>query len=109
MQQLEKIKRVLGKQIPGAPHEVLLVLDATTGQNAVTQAQLFKDAAGVTGLCLAKLDSTAKGGVVLAIHTEVDIPVKFIGLGEQKEDLAPFDAGSFVEALFSTDDTAGTR
>lgn len=101
MQQLEKIIRVLSNKIEGAPHEVLLVLDATTGQNALNQAQLFKDAAGATGLFLAKLDSTAKGGVVLAIHEKVEIPVKFIGLGEQKEDLAKFDPKQFADALFS--------
>jgi fused signal recognition particle receptor len=102
MQQLEKIKRVMSSKIEGAPHEVLLVLDATTGQNALNQAQLFKDTAGVTGLMLAKLDSTAKGGVVLAIHEKVEIPVKFIGIGEQKEDLAEFDAKQFADALFIT-------
>ena len=104
MQQLEKIKRVMSNKIEGAPHEVLLVLDATTGQNALNQAQLFKDTAGVTGLMLAKLDSTAKGGVVLAIHEKVEIPVKFIGVGEQKEDLAKFDAQQFADALFSSVD-----
>ena len=104
MQQLEKIKRVMCNKIDGAPHEVLLVLDATTGQNALNQAQLFKETAGVTGLMLAKLDSTAKGGVVLAIHEKVEIPVKFIGVGEQKEDLAVFDPKQFADALFASID-----
>ena len=104
MQQLEKIKRVLGNKIEGAPHEVLLVLDATTGQNALNQAQVFKNAAGVTGLFLAKLDSTGKGGIVLTIHQKVEIPVKFIGVGEQKEDLGVFDAQQFVDALFATEE-----
>ena len=99
MRELEKIFRVVGKQIPGAPHEVLLVLDATTGQNALNQAKMFKQVAKVTGIILAKLDGTAKGGIVIAIRNEVDIPVKFVGLGETMEDVEPFDPEKFVEAL----------
>jgi fused signal recognition particle receptor len=101
MQELSKIYRVIGKKIPGAPHEVLLVLDATTGQNAILQAKAFKDAVQVSGLFLAKLDGTAKGGVVLAIQKEVNVPVKFIGIGEHYEDIEPFDAQRFVDALLS--------
>ncbi len=100
MRELEKIFRVLNKQIPGAPHEVLLVLDATTGQNALNQAKMFKQVAKVTGIMLAKLDGTAKGGIVIAIRNEVDIPVKFVGLGEKMEDIESFDPDKFVEALF---------
>ena len=100
MQQLVKIHRVLGKQIPDAPHEVLLVLDATTGQNGISQAQHFTEAVRCTGLVLAKLDGTAKGGVVVAIRKQVGLPVKYIGVGEQPEDLALFDADQFVDALF---------
>jgi len=99
MQELAKIHRVLGKQIPDAPHEVLLVLDATTGQNGISQAKHFTDAVRCTGLVLAKLDGTAKGGVVVAIRQQVGLPVKFVGVGQQPEDLAPFDAETFVEAL----------
>ena len=101
MQELNKIYRVLGKKIPGAPHEIMLVLDATTGQNAIIQARLFKEAVDVSGIFLAKLDGTAKGGVVLAIQNQVDIPVKFIGLGEQYDDIEPFDASRFIDALLS--------
>jgi len=100
MQQLSKIHRVLGKQIPEAPHEVLLVLDATTGQNGISQARHFTDAVKCTGLVLAKLDGTAKGGVVVAIRKQVGLPVKYVGVGEKAEDLALFDADTFVEALF---------
>ncbi len=102
MRQLTKIRDVCGKKIPGAPHEVILVLDATTGQNAVQQAKLFKAAIDTTGLFLAKLDGTAKGGVVVAIREQVDIPVKFIGVGETPEDVEPFDPEKFVEAMFDT-------
>jgi fused signal recognition particle receptor len=91
---------VAGKAIEGAPHEVLLVLDATTGQNAIRQAQLFNDTAAVTGLFVSKLDGTAKGGAVIAIRDTVGVPVKFIGLGEQIEDVAPFDPDAFSSALF---------
>ncbi|MBL7033754.1 MAG: signal recognition particle-docking protein FtsY [Candidatus Delongbacteria bacterium] len=100
MQELEKIHRVIGKRIPGAPHEVLLVLDATTGQNALTQAGMFAAAAGVTGLVLAKLDGTARGGIAIAIHKEMQIPVRFVGLGEGIDDLAPFDPQEYVKAIF---------
>jgi len=101
MQELEKIYRVIKKKLPGAPHEVLLVLDATTGQNAILQAQTFKEAVNVTGLVLAKLDGTAKGGVVIAIQQQVDIPVKYIGIGEQYKDLESFDVERFIDALLS--------
>jgi fused signal recognition particle receptor len=101
MRELEKIFRVVGKQIPDAPHEVILVLDATTGQNALNQAKIFKEISKVTGIMLAKLDGTAKGGIVIAIHNEIDIPVKFIGLGETMEDIEPFDPDKFVDALLS--------
>ena len=100
MQQLTKIHRVLSKQIPEAPHEVLLVLDATTGQNGISQARHFTDAVRCTGIVLAKLDGTAKGGVAIAIRQQVGLPVKFVGVGEKAEDLAVFEPDSFVEALF---------
>ncbi len=100
MLQLTKIRDVVAKKIPGAPHEVLLVLDATTGQNAISQAQLFTEAINVTGIFLAKLDGTARGGIVIAIKEKLDIPVKFVGLGEKPEDIAEFDPADFVEALF---------
>jgi len=99
MAELEKIRRVIRKRLPDAPHEVILVLDATTGQNAVQQAMLFREAIDVTGIFLAKLDGTAKGGIVVAIKKQIDIPVKFIGVGEQPEDIEPFDPNRFVEAL----------
>ncbi|PWA13477.1 signal recognition particle-docking protein FtsY [Pueribacillus theae] len=101
MKELEKVKKVIAREVPSAPHEVLLVLDATTGQNAMNQAKIFREATDVTGIALTKLDGTAKGGIVLAIRHELDIPVKLIGLGEQMEDLQPFDAGTFVYGLFS--------
>jgi fused signal recognition particle receptor len=100
MRQLTKIRDVVAKKIPGGPHEVLLVLDATTGQNAVRQAEEFARAIRVTGIFLAKLDGTAKGGVVIAIHEATKIPVKFIGVGETPEDVEPFEPEGFVEALF---------
>jgi fused signal recognition particle receptor len=100
MEEMKKMRRSLQKQLPTAPHEVLLVLDATTGSNALAQAREFHDALGVTGLVVAKLDGTAKGGIVVAIARELKIPVKFIGLGEQADDLQPFDAKHFAEALF---------
>jgi len=100
MQQLTKIHRVLGKQIPEAPHEVLLVLDATTGQNGISQARHFTDAVRCTGIVLAKLDGTAKGGVVVAIRKQVGLPVKYVGVGEKAEDLALFEPDQFVDALF---------
>ncbi|MDQ0215096.1 fused signal recognition particle receptor [Oikeobacillus pervagus] len=101
MKELEKVKRVIEREIPGAPHEVLLVLDATTGQNAMTQAKQFKEVTNVTGIVLTKLDGTAKGGIVLAIRNELQIPVKFIGLGEQMDDLQPFDPEKYVYGLFA--------
>lgn len=101
MQELEKIQRIITRKIPEAPHEVLLVLDATTGQNAVVQARQFSEAVQVTGLFLAKLDGTAKGGAVIAIRQQVEIPVKFVGLGETYEDIEFFDAETFVDAIFS--------
>ncbi len=101
MRQLEKIRKVIDKQIEGAPHEVLLVLDATSGQNAMRQAEEFSKAAGVTGIFLTKLDGTAKGGIVIAIKDATDIPVKFIGVGETPEDIEPFDPETFIEAMFA--------
>ncbi|RPI63381.1 MAG: signal recognition particle-docking protein FtsY [Planctomycetaceae bacterium] len=101
MRELTKIRNVVAKKIPGAPHEVLLVLDATTGQNAINQAKAFAAATNVTGIFLAKLDGTAKGGIVVAIRNEVNLPVKFVGLGESYEDVEPFDPEQFVEALFA--------
>ncbi len=100
MQELQKVRRVAAKAVPGAPHEVWLVLDATTGQNALPQAREFHQAVGVTGLILTKLDGTAKGGAVFAIARELGLPVRFIGVGEGLEDLLPFDADTFVEELF---------
>ena len=101
MQELQKLHRVMAKQMPGAPHEVLLVLDATTGMNALIQAREFNKAVPLTGLVVTKLDGTSKGGMVVAIQKELGLPVKFIGLGEQPDDLQPFDAKQFAEALFS--------
>lgn len=100
MQELQKLHRVIGKQLPGAPHEVLLVLDATTGMNAMNQAREFNKAVPLTGLVVTKLDGTSKGGMVVAIQKELGLPIKFIGLGEQADDLQPFDAKQFAEALF---------
>ena len=100
MQELQKLHRVIGKQLPGAPHEVLLVLDATTGMNALNQAREFHKAVPLTGLVVTKLDGTSKGGMVVAIQKELGLPIKFIGLGEQADDLQPFDAKQFAEALF---------
>ena len=101
MRELTKIRNVVSRKIAGAPHEVLLVLDATTGQNAVNQAKAFTAAIDVTGIFLAKLDGTAKGGIVVAIRNEVQLPVKFVGLGEAFDDVEPFDPDQFVEALFA--------
>ncbi|QDX95033.1 signal recognition particle-docking protein FtsY [Brevibacillus laterosporus] len=101
MEELNKIFRVLQREIPDAPHEVLLVLDATTGQNAMNQAKAFGQSAGVTGIVLTKLDGTAKGGIVIAIRNELDIPVKYVGLGEKMDDLQAFDPEQFVHALFA--------
>ena len=100
MDELNKISRVIDRELPDASRETLLVLDATTGQNAVNQAKDFKDAAGITGIILTKLDGTARGGVVLAINNELDVPVKFVGVGEKIDDLQPFDAEAFASALF---------
>ncbi|MBW2468399.1 MAG: signal recognition particle-docking protein FtsY [Deltaproteobacteria bacterium] len=99
MEELKKIKRAISKTIPDAPHEVLLILDATTGQNAISQAELFNNALGVTGLALTKLDGTAKGGIVISICNSLKIPLKYIGIGEQIDDLQKFDAAKFVDAL----------
>lgn len=103
MDELNKISRVIDRELPDASKEVLLVLDATTGQNAVNQAKDFKEAAGITGIILTKLDGTARGGVVLAINNELDVPVKFVGVGEQIDDLQPFDADAFAAGLFDGD------
>ncbi|MGO8684882.1 MAG: signal recognition particle-docking protein FtsY, partial [Thermoleophilia bacterium] len=104
MRELEKVRRVIEKQLPGAPHETLLVLDATTGQNGLRQAQEFLKAVDVSGVVLTKLDGTAKGGIVIAIHEELGIPIKLIGVGEQLEDLRPFDPDEFARALFGEAD-----
>jgi fused signal recognition particle receptor len=103
MRELEKIRRVIQKRVPSAPHETLLVLDATAGQNAIQQAKVFGAAMGVTGLVLTKLDGTAKGGVTITIRRELKLPVRFIGVGEKIEDLQPFDPDAFIEAIFSPD------
>jgi fused signal recognition particle receptor len=99
MDELGKIRRIIERKVPGAPHECLLVLDATTGQNGISQAKNFSEAAGCTGIILAKLDGTAKGGVVVAIRQQMGIPVKYIGVGEQIDDIEVFDAANFVDAL----------
>jgi fused signal recognition particle receptor len=101
MRELNKIQRVVEKKIPGAPHEVLLVLDSTIGQNAINQAKVFSQHVKVTGLFLAKLDGSAKGGIVIGIRDQINIPVKFVGLGETPDDIEPFNPESFVEALFA--------
>lgn len=101
MNELSKMKRIIEREVPGAPHEVLLVLDATTGQNAMSQAKTFSEVTDVTGIILTKLDGTAKGGIVLAIRNEMNIPVKFVGLGEKKDDLQTFHAHAFVYGLFA--------
>ena len=100
MNELEKIKRVIDREMPEAHREVLLILDATTGQNAISQASMFKDTVGITGIVLTKLDGTAKGGVVIAIKSQLDIPIYYIGVGEQMDDLQPFDPQAFAEGLF---------
>ena len=100
MKELEKINKVIGRIIPGAPHETLLVIDATTGQNGIMQAKAFKEITDITGIVLTKLDGTAKGGIVLAIKEEVNIPVKFVGLGEKMTDLIPFDIENYIYGLF---------
>ena len=101
MEELKKVHRVIRREVPDAPHEVLLVLDATTGQNAIQQAKTFREAVGVSGIILTKLDGTAKGGIVVAIRRELGIPIKWVGLGEMVEDLQPFDPDQFVHALFA--------
>jgi fused signal recognition particle receptor len=101
MRELEKVRSVLARKIPGAPHEVLLVLDATNGQNAIRQAEVFTKSIGCTGIVLTKLDGTAKGGVVVAVRQAMNLPVKFLGVGEAIDDLQPFDAEAFVESLFA--------
>jgi len=103
MRQLGKIRNVIARKIPGAPHETLLVLDATSGQNAIQQARVFREIAQVTGLFLAKLDGTARGGIVVAIRDELDVPVKLVGVGERPEDVQPFDPDAFVEAMFESE------
>jgi fused signal recognition particle receptor len=99
IEELKKVSRVISRQVEGAPHEVLLVIDATTGQNALSQARVFKEALPLTGIVLTKLDGTAKGGVVFAVTTEIDVPICYVGFGEAVDDLAPFDADAFVDAL----------
>ncbi len=108
MEEIKKLKRSIAKQLPEAPHEILLVLDATTGQNAVSQARMFNEALGVTGLALTKLDGTAKGGIVIAICQAFSIPLRYIGIGEAIEDLQDFDPEQFVNALFEGSDAAET-
>ena len=100
MAELEKMYRTAQRVIPGAPHETLLVMDATTGQNGLQQAKVFTEAAGVTGIVLTKLDGTAKGGVVVAISREMNLPVRYVGVGEKQSDLIPFNAVDFVDSLF---------
>jgi fused signal recognition particle receptor len=100
MEELKKIKRIIGRECPGAPHEVLLILDATTGQNAISQAKLFDEAIGITGIALTKLDGTAKGGIIVGITEEMKIPIRYIGVGESMDDLREFNASDFVQALF---------
>ena len=104
MEELRKIRDACGKACPVAPHEILLVLDATTGQNAISQAREFRETLDVTGVVLTKLDGTAKGGVILAVVDEFKLPVRFIGVGEKSDDLREFDADDFVEALFARDE-----
>ena len=100
MEELKKVRRIMERELPGAPHEVLLVLDATTGQNAIAQAKMFTKTVGVTGIVLSKLDGTAKGGILVAISNELKIPIRYIGIGEKIDDLREFNARDFVDALF---------
>jgi len=100
MEELKKIKRIIGRECPGAPHEILLILDATTGQNAISQAKLFDEVIGVTGIALTKLDGTAKGGIIVGITEEMKIPIRYVGVGESMDDLREFNASDFVQALF---------
>src|SRR5581483_7903480 len=102
MEELKKVHRVVGREMPGAPHEVLLVLDATTGQNAIAQARTFAEAISVTGVVLTKLDGTARGGVAIAVRRELGVPIRYVGVGEEIDDLRPFDADEFVDALLGT-------
>ena len=101
MEELKKMKRIIGRECPGAPHEILLVLDATTGQNAISQATLFNEAIGVTGIALTKLDGTAKGGIIVGITEELKIPIRYVGVGEAVDDLREFNASEFIQALFN--------
>jgi fused signal recognition particle receptor len=103
MEELKKMKRIIERELPDAPHEILLVLDATTGQNAVVQARMFNDEIGVTGIILTKLDGTAKGGVIIGISRELSIPIRYIGIGEGLDDLKSFHSEEFVDALFEQD------
>ena len=103
MRQLVKIREVIARKIPGAPHEVLLVLDATSGQNGLQQATVFGEAVGVTGIFLAKLDGTARGGIVVAIRDALKVPVKLVGVGERVEDVQPFDPDAFIDAMFAAE------
>ncbi len=107
MEELKKIKRVIGKKMAGAPHEILLVIDATTGQNGISQARLFNEAVDITGIAMTKLDGTSKGGIVANICREIKVPIRFIGIGEQMDDLRDFNAGEFTEALFHSHNQAG--
>ena len=100
IEELKKIRRVIARELPEAPHETLLVLDATTGQNGLQQARVFKEATDISGIVLTKLDGTAKGGVIISIQEELGVAVQYIGVGEDVEDLQPFEAESFVQALF---------
>jgi fused signal recognition particle receptor len=103
MEELKKMKRIMAREIPGAPHEILLILDATTGQNAIVQAKMFRDEVGVTGIILTKLDGTAKGGVIIGIASELRIPIRYVGIGERLDDLRRFESEEFVNALFARD------
>jgi fused signal recognition particle receptor len=105
MEELKKVHRIIAREVPGAPHEVLLVVDATTGQNAVAQARTFQAAVAVTGVILTKLDGSAKGGVVVAIRHELGLPIRFVGLGETAQDLQPFDPDLFAESLFAGEES----
>ena len=109
MEELKKVARVVGRELPGAPHETWLVLDANTGQNALSQAKQFGETVPLTGVILAKLDSTAKGGVIIGIAERLKLPVRFVGLGENLEDLRPFDAREFAEALFAESDNGSAK
>ena len=100
MAELEKVERVIARRLPGAPHETLIVLDATVGQNALNQVRVFKEAVGLTGILLAKFDSTARGGIVVALQEEMALPVKWVGTGEGMDDLEPFDPEGFVAGIF---------